>query len=76
MAHDLLEKALGRIQEKGLTINKEKCKFHMSGIEFMGRLLSARGIGPTQSKIGSRSAQLLGSCKLLCQVYPRSGYSV
>ena len=45
-----LKKALGRIQEKGLTLNKEKCKFHMSETEFMGHLLSARGIRPTQAK--------------------------
>eukprot|EP00794_Sanderia_malayensis_P004282 gene4282-4850_t len=37
-----------RIQDKGLTLNKEKCKFHMSELEFMGHLLSARGIGPTK----------------------------
>ena len=46
-----LEEAWERIQEKGLTLNKEKCKFHMSEIEFMGHLLSARGIGPTQAKV-------------------------
>ena len=46
-----LEKALGRIQEKGLTLNREKCKFDRSEIEFMGHLLSARGIGPTQAKV-------------------------
>ena len=50
--HDTrLEKAFGRIQEKGLTLNKEKCKFHMSEIEFMEHLLSARGVGPTQEKV-------------------------
>lgn len=50
--HDTrLEKALGRIQEKGLTLNKEKCKLHRSEIEFMGHLLSTRGIGPTQVKV-------------------------
>ena len=46
-----LEKALGRIQEKGLTLNKEKCKFQRSEIEFMEHLLSTRGIGPTQVKV-------------------------
>ena len=45
-----LKKALGRIQEKGLTLNKEKCKFHMSEIDFTGHLLSAQGIRPTQAK--------------------------
>ena len=46
-----LEKAMERIQDRGLTLNKEKCKFHMSELEFMGHLLSARGIGPTQGKV-------------------------
>ena len=46
-----LEKAMERIQDRGLTLNKEKCKFHMSELEFMGHLLSARGIGPTQAKV-------------------------
>ena len=48
-----LEEALERIQEKGLTLNKDKCKFHMSEIEFMGHLLSVRSIGPTQAKVES-----------------------
>ena len=46
-----LEKAPERIQDRGITLNKEKCKFHMSELEFMGHLLSAQGIGPTQSKV-------------------------
>ena len=46
-----LEKAMERIQSRGLTLNKEKCKFHMSELEFMGHLLSARGIGPSQAKV-------------------------
>ena len=50
--HDTrLEKALERIKEKGLTLDKEKCKFHMSEIEFMGHLPSARGTGPTHEKV-------------------------
>ena len=50
MTHDLTKPWKGS-REKGLTLNKEKCKFHMSKIEFMGHLLSARGIGPTQAKV-------------------------
>lgn len=42
---------LHRIQDRGPTLNKEKCKFHMSELEFMGHLLSARGIGTTQTKV-------------------------
>lgn len=36
-----LEQAMKGIQNRGLTLNKEKCKFHMSELEFMGHLLSA-----------------------------------
>ena len=43
-----MEKVLARLQGKGLTLNKEKCVFHMSQITFMGLVLSQRGIGPTQ----------------------------
>ena len=42
---------LARLQEKGLTLNKEKCVFHMSQITFMGLVLSQRGIGPTEEKV-------------------------
>ena len=46
-----VEKVLARLQEKGLTLNKEKCVFHMSQITFMGLVLSQRGIGPTEEKV-------------------------
>ena len=46
-----LEQAMEGIQNRGLTLNKEKCKFHMSELEFMGDLLSARGIGPSHTKV-------------------------
>ena len=44
-----LEEAMERIQNRGLTLNREKCKFHMSELEFMGHSLSAQGIGPSQA---------------------------
>ena len=34
-------------------MNKEKCKFRMTELVFMGHLLSDRGIGPAQSKIAA-----------------------
>lgn len=37
-------------RKKVLTVNKEKCKFLMSEILFMGNLLSTWDIGPIQSK--------------------------
>ena len=46
-----LEQAMERIQNRGLMLNKEKCKFHMSELEFMGHLLSAQGIWPSQTKV-------------------------
>ena len=46
-----LHEALERIQNRGLTLNKEKCKFHLSELAFMGHLLSARRIGPSQAKV-------------------------
>ena len=46
-----LHQLLQRIRERGLSLNKSKCKFNMSQVEFMGHLLSARGIGPTKVKV-------------------------
>ena len=46
-----LHQLLQRIRERGLTLNKDKCKFNMSQVEFMGHLLSARGIGPSKVKV-------------------------
>ena len=48
--HDArLKKTMERIQEKGLTLNRQKCVFQMSKLTFMGYLLSNKGIGPTES---------------------------
>ncbi len=50
--HDqALENVLQRLKEKNLTLNEEKCKFHMPQLEFMGLLLSDKGIGPTEAKV-------------------------
>jgi len=47
--HDVrLRKTCERIQEKGLTLNRDKCSFSMSKLTFMGYLLSNQGIGPTE----------------------------
>ncbi|XP_014672251.1 PREDICTED: uncharacterized protein K02A2.6-like [Priapulus caudatus] len=42
---------LKRLNERGLTLNKDKCKFNLTQIEFMGLLLSTRGVGPTEEKV-------------------------
>ena len=43
-----LRKVLHTLKQRGLTLNKAKCIFRMNRIEFMGQLLSERGIGPTE----------------------------
>ncbi|CAB3981067.1 Hypothetical predicted protein [Paramuricea clavata] len=46
-----LTKVLERLQEKGLTLNPEKCELHIPKITFMGHLVSDKGIGPTEEKV-------------------------
>ena len=45
-----LEQVLVRLKEKGLTLNKEKCVFHMPKLTFMGLVLSQRGIAEEKVK--------------------------
>lgn len=46
-----LEKVLTRLRGKGLTLNEEKCVFHMPKLTFMGLVLSQQGVGPTEEKV-------------------------
>lgn len=46
-----LDAVLKRLRDAGLTLNAEKCKFHMDKLVFMGHVLSSRGIGPDQTKV-------------------------
>lgn len=46
-----LEAVLARLQEKGLTLNIEKCQFNMAHIDFMGIVLSKHGIGLAEDKV-------------------------
>ena len=46
-----LRKVLHTLKHRDLTLNKAKCIFRMNRIEFMGHLLSERGIGPTESRV-------------------------
>lgn len=53
-SHDKnVECTIQKLMGKGLTLNKEKCQFGMTQIEFMGHLLSKHGIGPTETRIQS-----------------------
>lgn len=50
--HDArLEKVVKILKEKGLTLNGDKCKMNMPKIKFMGHVLSARGVGPSDVKV-------------------------
>ena len=49
--HVRLRKTFKCIQEKGLTLNRDKCVFSMSKLTFMEYLLSDQGIGPTESRV-------------------------
>ena len=50
--HDLaLEKTLKRLHESGLTINRQKCEFNKSKIEFFGYIFSADGVSPDPKKV-------------------------
>lgn len=49
--NERLEAVLSRLQERGLTLNYEKCQFNMTHIEFMGVVLSKHGLETSQSKV-------------------------
>ena len=46
-----LKRVLEKLKEKNLTLNAEKCKFHMTKLVFMGLMLTNQGIGPTEEKV-------------------------
>ena len=46
-----LQRVLERLKEKNLTLNAEKCKFHMTQMVFMGLVSSDNGIGPAEDKV-------------------------
>ena len=46
-----LQQVLERLKEKNLTLNAEKCKFHMTQLVFVGLALTDKGIGPTEDKV-------------------------
>ncbi len=46
-----LRQVLDVIRKSGLTLNPDKCLFKLPKLQFMGHVLSARGIGPTKEKV-------------------------
>ena len=39
------------MKEKNLTLNAQKCRFHMTQMVFMGLVLTNNGIGPAEDKV-------------------------
>ena len=48
-----LAKVLEYLQERELTLNQGKCQFRMPHLIFIGKVLYARGVGPTEAKVAS-----------------------
>ena len=46
-----LEKVLSTLQANGLTLNSNKCVYRVTEKEFMGFLLSGKGMGPRSAKV-------------------------
>ena len=46
-----LQRVLERLKEHDLTLNAEKCRFHMTQMVFMRLVLSDNGIGPAEDKV-------------------------
>ena len=46
-----LERVLHRLDEAGLRLKRQKCKFLLPSVEYLGHKMSAQGLQPTESKI-------------------------
>ena len=46
-----LEKVLGKLNEAGLRLKREKCAFMLNSVEYLGHNISADGLRPTEEKI-------------------------
>ena len=46
-----MEKVLQRLQEHGIRVNKAKCSFMRTQVQYLGHRIDAEGIHPTDSKL-------------------------
>lgn len=52
--HDVrLREALKRIEEAGLTLNRDKCQFSKSCVHFLGQMVDSSGIHPDPDKVSA-----------------------
>jgi len=50
--HDTnITRVMDRLRERNLTLNKAKCRFRLTEVEFMGHVISAKGIQPTNEHV-------------------------
>ena len=63
-----LQQVLQRLSEAGLHLNKEKCSFLLPQIEYLGHIIDAQGLHPTQEKV--RAIKILLSPKMLLNSVP------
>ena len=48
-----LREMLSRLEENGLVLNGEKCVLGVSEVQFLGHMVSARGIIPLPEKVAA-----------------------
>ena len=46
-----LEAVLNRLQSAGVTLNKEKCQFRKTRVQFLGQLIDGHGVRPDPAKV-------------------------
>ena len=48
-----LERVLQRLEQAGLTLQKDKCAFALSSVEYLGHTIDGNGLHPSPRKIKS-----------------------
>ena len=46
-----LQAVLNRLQNAGVTLNKEKCQFRKTSVQFLGQMIDGRGVRPDPAKV-------------------------
>ena len=46
-----LKAVLNRLQSAGVTLNKEKCQFRKTRVQFLGQIIDGQGIKPDPAKV-------------------------
>ena len=46
-----LHEVLSRLEKLGICVQKEKCSFFLPSVEYLGHIISAEGLKPTDDKV-------------------------